>query len=103
MDIISTLKQHREYYWDEIYRINLAKDVINVAYYKKDNISSDSHDDTLEYLDRAKIDRISKVDYIDNLLLHISDSMYEVIKSQEHILKMIDNEDVRLEIKSILA
>ena len=70
MDIQSTLKQHRDYYWDELYRINLAKDAINVAYYKKDSISSSSHEDSLDYFDLMKIDRLSKVDYIDNLLLY---------------------------------
>ena len=102
MDIISTLKQHREYYWDAIYKINLAKDAINFAYYKKDSMSSDSHDDILDYLDLMKINRLSKVDYIDNLLLYISDDTYDVFKSEEPIINMITNEELKLEIKSIL-
>lgn len=102
MDIVSKLKHHRQYYWDEIYRINLAKDAINVAYYKKDIISSSSHEDSLDYLDLMKIDRLSKVDYIDNLLLHLSDDTHDVFEQKEYILNVINNEEVKSEIKYIL-
>lgn len=102
MDIQSTLKQHRDYYWDELYRINLAKDAINVAYYKKDSISSSSHEDSLDYFDLMKIDRLSKVDYIDNLLLHLSDNSHNVFGQNEYSLNLINNEELKSEVKSIL-
>jgi hypothetical protein len=49
-----------------------------------------------------KIDRLSKVDYIDNLLLHISDNTHDIFEQNEYNINLINNEELKSEVKSIL-